>query len=86
MYKFLRDCKDKNEPHAWLFSVGEPPSFKFYETENCKGMKNIKNTLKNSLKKSNMYSNEKELQNICIIINKNTDLSKDTKQLMIYMN
>tara|TARA_X000000950_G_scaffold286996_1_gene397611 strand:+ start:1198 stop:2289 length:1092 start_codon:yes stop_codon:yes gene_type:complete len=50
MYKFLQDCKDKNNPHTHV-SVGEPPSFKFYETEKCKGMKDIKNTLKKSLNK-----------------------------------
>ena len=50
MYKFLQDCKDKNKPHTYV-SVGQPPSFQFYETENCKGMKDIKNTLKKSLNK-----------------------------------
>ena len=50
MYKFLQNCKDKNKPNDYV-TVGKPPSFQFYETENCKGMKDIKNTLKKSLNK-----------------------------------
>ena len=50
MYKFLQNCKDKNKPNDYV-TVDKPPSFQFYETENCKGMKDIKNTLKKSLNK-----------------------------------
>ena len=50
MYKFLQNCKDENKPSDYV-TVGKPPSFKFYDTPNCNSNKDIKNTLKKSLKK-----------------------------------
>jgi hypothetical protein len=50
LYKFLQDCKDKNKPNDYV-TVDKPPSFKFYDTPNCNSNKDIKNTLKKSLKK-----------------------------------
>lgn len=50
MYNFLQNCKDQNKP-SYYVTVGKPPSFKFYDTPNCNSNKDIKNTLKKSLKK-----------------------------------
>jgi len=47
MYKFLEDCYKKKQ----TVTVDEPPSFKFYATEDCKDMKDIQKTYEISLNK-----------------------------------